>query len=68
MPWLAIPFEDEQRRDLLTKAFNVKAIPHLTLLDPDDNVITHDGRLDVNDDLEGIVRFPELTLTFCKSQ
>lgn len=56
MPWLAVPYENEKCRDTLTKAFNVKAIPNLTLLDDKDKIITTEGRLEINDDLEGIVR------------
>ncbi|CAL8077645.1 unnamed protein product [Orchesella dallaii] len=57
MPWFAIPYEDEKRREVLTKAYNVKAIPNLTLLDDKDRIITTEGRLEVNDDLDGI-EFP----------
>lgn len=57
MPWPAIPFEDESQRQVFTKAFDVKAIPHLTLIDDHDNIITTEARLEINDDLEGVVRW-----------
>ncbi len=56
MPWLAIPYEEQTLRETLTKMFNVKAIPNLTLLDENNKIITTEGRLDVNDDADGIVR------------
>ncbi len=55
MPWLGIPFEKEERRGELTKALNVKAIPSLVILDGEDNVITVEGRTEVNEDLEAVV-------------
>lgn len=33
MPWLAIPFDDEDTRDALNQRFEVEGIPHVVLLD-----------------------------------
>ena len=55
MPWLGIPYEDEGRRQDLTMTLNIKAIPTLVILDAEDNIITSEGRLEVNEDLEGMV-------------
>ena len=40
MPWLALPFEDRDRKAALSSRFQVKGIPTLVLLDADGNVIT----------------------------
>lgn len=47
MPWLAIPYEDEQRRRQLSSKFSVRGIPSLIILDKDGDKITDDGRTDV---------------------
>ncbi|XP_011867069.1 PREDICTED: nucleoredoxin-like [Vollenhovia emeryi] len=57
MPWLRIPFNQEERRRKLAKAFDVQAIPTLVILDPRDNIITLDGRAELIDDPEGL-NFP----------
>ena len=57
MPWLAIPYEDEKRRSELTEVFNVKAIPSLIIVDDlTETVITLEGREELNEDLEALVR------------
>ena len=45
MPWLAIPYEDEHRKQTLKSRFGVCEIPTLVVLSASDcRVITHDGR------------------------
>lgn len=44
MPWLALPFDDEEQRDALSRRFQVKGIPALVILDPTGAVITVKGR------------------------
>ena len=35
MPWLAVPFDDEKRRDALNEYFGVQGIPHFVMLTPE---------------------------------
>lgn len=55
MPWLRIPFTQEERRRKLARALDVQAIPTLVILDPRDNIITLDGRAELIEDPEGLV-------------
>lgn len=57
MPWLRIPFNQEERRRKLASAFDVQAIPTLVILDSRDNIITLDGRTELIEDPEGLVIF-----------
>ncbi|EFN83931.1 nucleoredoxin [Harpegnathos saltator] len=57
MPWLRIPFSQEERRRKLARALDVQAIPTLVILDPRDNIITLDGRTELIEDPEGL-NFP----------
>ncbi|XP_014224274.1 nucleoredoxin-like [Trichogramma pretiosum] len=57
MPWLRIPFEQEDRRQRLARALDVQAIPTLVILDPRDNIITLEGRTELLEDPEGL-NFP----------
>ena len=43
MPWVALPYEDRERKALLTRVFKVKSIPSLVLFDELGNLVTHDG-------------------------
>lgn len=56
MPWLRIPFSQEERRRKLARALDVQAIPTLVILDPRDNIITLDGRAELIEDPEGLVK------------
>lgn len=47
MPWLALPFEDPNIKNL-AKHFDVKGIPFLVILGPDGKTITKQGRNLVN--------------------
>ena len=53
MPWLAVPFQDEARRQALQAAFKVKGLPTLIVLDAEGRLITDDGRSKVDSDPEG---------------
>ncbi|XP_043471792.1 nucleoredoxin-like [Leptopilina heterotoma] len=57
MPWLRIPFSQEERRQKLARALDVQAIPTLVILDPRDNIITLEGRAELLEDPEGL-NFP----------
>ncbi|XP_046604934.1 nucleoredoxin-like isoform X1 [Neodiprion virginianus] len=52
MPWLRIPFSQEERRRKLARAFDVQAIPTLVILDQRDNIITLEGRTELLEDPE----------------
>jgi len=53
MPWLALPYEDQQRKDELNKQFSVRSIPTLALVDSVTGAtITTEAR-------ESLVRDPE---------
>jgi len=57
MPWLALPFEERERKEALSKQFKVRGIPSLVVLDEDGSTITTDGRSAVMEDPEG-TKFP----------
>ncbi|KAK3248794.1 hypothetical protein CYMTET_41752 [Cymbomonas tetramitiformis] len=57
MPWLALPYEDRDRKAKLSKKFKVSGIPSLVILDDEGKVITTDGRGAVTDS-EFIANFP----------
>merc|ERR1711898_2903 len=44
MPWLALPFADRERKERLSKVFNVSGIPTFVMLDADLNVINAGAR------------------------
>ena len=49
MPWLAIPFNDEHKKQMLKSRFGICEIPTLVIVSADDcQVITHDGRDDIS--------------------
>ncbi|XP_004291331.1 PREDICTED: probable nucleoredoxin 2 [Fragaria vesca subsp. vesca] len=47
MPWLALPFDDPNIKELV-KHFDVKAIPCLVILGPDGKTVTRQGRNLIN--------------------
>ena len=53
MPWLALPFDDRDRKGQLSNQFQVKGIPTLVLLDEEGKVYTTDGRGAVAENPEG---------------
>lgn len=62
MPWLRIPFSQDERRHKLARALDVQAIPSLVILDPRDNIITLEGRNELIEDPEGLVIKHEIFL------
>ena len=46
MPWLAVSNGDKEARDL-ARTFEVRGIPHLAILAPDGNVLSVEGRQDL---------------------
>jgi len=66
MPWKALPFENRDAKNVLSKACGVEGIPHFCVLNPDGTIITQDGRAAVTRDNTGAT-FPEgwLPQPFC---
>ena len=62
-PWLALPYEDRERKAALSKQFKVQGIPTLVILDKDGSVITTKGRGAVSEDPTG-EKFPWHPPTF----
>ena len=50
MPWLAVPFDDEKRRDALNEYFGVQGIPHFVMLTPELKMINPNARGSVMSD------------------
>jgi len=53
MPWLALPYDEQERNASLGEKFGVKTIPSLALVDLQGKTITADGRDSVMRDPEG---------------
>mmetsp|Transcript_23267 Transcript_23267/g.40039 ORF Transcript_23267/g.40039 Transcript_23267/m.40039 type:complete len:407 (-) Transcript_23267:435-1655(-) len=53
MPWLAIPYDDSERREALNDFFEVEGIPTLVILDPEFKVVNADGVAAVRRDKNG---------------
>lgn len=53
MPWLALPFEDRDQKNKLSKKFGVQGIPMLIIVGKDGKVINTDGRSAVMKDKKG---------------
>jgi len=56
-PWLALPYEDRDRKAQLSKKYKVQGIPSLVILDSDAEIITKDGREAISEDPKG-ANFP----------
>jgi nucleoredoxin len=63
MPWMALPFEDRDTKNKLSKKFKVRGIPSLVVLDGAGNLITDDGRSKVSEDPAGD-KFPWIPPSF----
>ena len=50
MPWLAVPFDDEKRRDALNEYFGVQGIPHFVMLTSELKMINPNARGSVMSD------------------
>lgn len=44
MPWLALPYVAREKKDELSKTFEVRGIPTLIILDAEGNLVTRNGR------------------------
>merc|ERR1712187_1017429 len=53
MPWLALPYEKREEKQLLSDIFSVQGIPSFVVLNPDGTVITTEGRAKVMSDPKG---------------
>jgi len=56
-PWLALPFEERETKEKLSKKFKVQGIPSLVILDSEGKLITKDGQAAISGDPEG-AEFP----------
>lgn len=56
-PWLALPYSDRDRKNLLSKKFKVQGIPSVVILDGEGNLIDKEGRAAVSSDPKG-EKFP----------
>uniref|UniRef100_A0A8C5QRN0 Nucleoredoxin n=1 Tax=Leptobrachium leishanense TaxID=445787 RepID=A0A8C5QRN0_9ANUR len=52
MPWLAVPYSDEARRSRLNRLYGIQGIPNLIILDPNGEVLTRQGRVEVLHDVD----------------
>jgi nucleoredoxin len=62
MPWLALPYDQRELKESLSKKYKVRGIPSFVILDAEGNTITTDGRSEIMSDPEG-ARFPWKPLT-----
>jgi nucleoredoxin len=53
MPWKALPYNDRERKEALSKKFKVDGIPSVIILDADGCVINKDGRAAISSDPQG---------------
>ncbi|XP_076447793.1 nucleoredoxin-like [Babylonia areolata] len=53
MPWLALSFDDRDRKNQISKKFDIKGIPCLVLLDSSGNIVNKNGRTCVANDEDG---------------
>jgi nucleoredoxin len=53
MPWLAVDFHDQTRRDQLSSKYGVHGIPTLVIVDRNGQLLTTDGRYAVTSDPDG---------------
>ncbi|KAI9205742.1 thioredoxin-like-domain-containing protein [Polychytrium aggregatum] len=54
MPWLALPYENRDTKNALSRKYKVEGIPTLVILDEHGNSITKDARSKVMGDPEGL--------------
>ena len=47
MPWLAVPYDDQDTIEKLNTKYGVRGIPTLLIIDKDGNVLNGDGRMDI---------------------
>jgi len=63
MPWLALPYDQRDAKNTLSKKYKVGGIPSLVILGPDGKVITKDGRSKVMENFEDCNGFPWIPKT-----
>eukprot|EP01018_Ginkgo_biloba_P008989 Gb_03891 [translate_table: standard] len=61
MPWLALPFEDEKRKEL-SRYFDIRGIPSLVIVGTDGKTVTSEGRYLINLHREKAYPFTEAHL------
>ena len=47
MPWLAVPYDQEDRIQTLKMSYGINGIPTLVVLDPQGKLITYEARKDI---------------------
>ena len=47
MPWLALPFDDQDTNKKLCTKYGISGIPTLIIVDKDGNVLLEDGYMDI---------------------
>lgn len=52
MPWMSIPFSNQQFCTELRTKYSVSAMPTLIIFRPDGTILTRNGRSDVENDIE----------------
>lgn len=57
MPWPSIPYTNINLRQELTECFDVRGIPYLVLIDSNGNIITENGRSEISEDPDGLVKY-----------
>lgn len=53
MPWLALPYEERDKKEEMSKMFKVQGIPAVVILGPDGSLISKDGREAISGDPTG---------------
>jgi len=53
MPWLALPYEKRQEKEVLSNTLGVDGIPSFVVLNPDGTVLTTEGRAKLTSDPKG---------------
>lgn len=66
MPWLALPFQDRDRKQRLSKLFEVEGIPTVVVLDSQLHVVNKDAVEEVGRDNDG-AKYPWKALSFAEA-
>ena len=53
MPWSAVPYSEDQRIQNLKQKFGINGLPTLIVLDKRGDIVSYDGRLDIQNHQEG---------------
>jgi len=57
-PWLALPFDERDKKNALNKKFKVQGIPALIILGPNAELINKEGRAKVTENFDTCAGFP----------